>query len=277
MQIIDGTEVSKKIKEKIKEEVKKLDLKPGLAVVLVGEDAASEVYVRKKHEACLDIGFNSLQHKLPEETSEEEVLKIVNNLNKDNEVHGILVQLPLPKHINKKTIINSINPEKDVDGFTPMNMGKLLARDTCFKPCTPSGIMKLLSYYDINLDGKEVIVLGRSIIVGKPMANMIMNTGGTVTVCHSKTKDIKLHTLRADIIISAVGKKDLITADMVKEGVVIIDVGMNKVDGKLHGDADFENLKDKCSFITPVPGGVGPMTIACLLENTLEAYKMMKK
>lgn len=276
MQLINGKEVAKKLRLDIKSEVEKLPSKPGLAVILLGENPASQIYVGKKHKACLEVGFNSYQHKLPDETSEEELLTLINELNKNKNVNGILVQLPIPKHINKNKVINAIDVKKDVDGFSPENIGKLLVGEECLEPCTPKGIMKLLSSYNVNLVGKDVVVIGRSMIVGTPVANMFIQAGSTVTVCHSKTKNLKEKCLNADIIVSAVGKANLITSDMIKEGVVIIDVGMNKVDGKLCGDVDFENVKKKCSLITPVPGGVGPMTIACLLENTLKAYKIQK-
>ncbi len=276
MQIINGKEIAKTLRLVIKSEVDKLPSKPGLAVIFVGENPASQIYVDKKHKACLEVGFNSDQHKLPVDTSEEELLKLIEELNNDKEVDGILVQLPVPKHINKNKIILAIDPNKDVDGFSPVNIGKLLIGEKCLEPCTPKGVMKLLSAYNINLTGKEAVVIGRSMIVGTPIANMLIKAGATVTVCHSKTKNLKSHLIKADIIVSAVGKANLITVDMIKKDVVIIDVGMNKFEGKLCGDVDFENVKEKCSFITPVPGGVGPMTIACLLENTFNAYKMQK-
>ena len=276
-QIIDGKKVAEEIREKVKQEVSKLDKKPGLAVILVGEDPASKVYANIKDKKCREVGIESYQHKLAKDVSEKEVLALVDKLNKDDKVTGILVQMPLPPHISSKKMMNAVLPEKDADGFHPMNIGKMMLDEGGLVPCTPRGVMKLFDYYKINLEGKEAVVIGNSVIVGNPIAQLMLRKGATVTVCHIKTKDLKAHTSKADIIVSAVGKKDLVTADMVKQGAVIIDVGIVRHEGKIYGDVDFANVKDKCSYITPVPGGVGPMTVACLLENTLIAYKMQKR
>ncbi|MBW2978194.1 bifunctional methylenetetrahydrofolate dehydrogenase/methenyltetrahydrofolate cyclohydrolase FolD [Candidatus Woesearchaeota archaeon] len=277
MQLIDGKKVAAEIREKVKEEVSKLEKKPGLAVILVGEDPASKVYVNIKDKKCKEVGIESYQHKLDKDASEEEVLALVDKLNKDDKITGILVQMPLPSHISSKKIMNAVLPEKDADGFHPMNIGKMMLDEKGLVPCTPRGVMKLFDYYNINLEGKEAVVIGNSVVVGNPIAQLMLKKGATVTVCHIKTKDLKMHTIKADIIVSAVGKRNLVTADMVKEGAVIIDVGIVRDQGKLYGDVDFENVKDKCSYITPVPGGVGPMTVACLLENTMIAYNMQKR
>ena len=271
--IIDGKEIALQIRAKIKEEVTELRSKPGLAVVLVGENPASKVYVNMKGIACDDVGFYSERHNLPETVSEFELINLIRKLNENEAIHGILVQLPLPEHINETEIINSIDPKKDVDGFHIENVGKFHTNQTTLVPCTPLGVVELLKQKNIEISGKNVVVIGRSNIVGKPAAMLLLNEGATVTVCHSKTKNLSEHTLLADIIVVAVGFPKLLKKDMVKEGVVVIDVGVNKVDGKLCGDCDFENLKDKVSYITPVPGGVGPMTIAMLLKNTLKCYK----
>ncbi len=275
-EIIDGklvtAETRKKTAEKIKEFKEKTGITPGLAVILVGDDPASAVYVRNKHKGCLDVGMNSYQIEYPAETTEEELLAKIDELNKDKNVHGILVQLPLPKHINEDNVINAISPLKDVDAFHPENVGKILIGKYDFLPCTPAGVMELLSFYNIDIEGKECVVLGRSNIVGKPMALLLLAKNGTVTVCHSRTKNLAEITKRADILVVAIGKADFVKADMVKEGAVVIDVGINRrPDGKLTGDVDFEAVKEKASFITPVPGGVGPMTITMLLANTLTA------
>jgi methylenetetrahydrofolate dehydrogenase (NADP+)/methenyltetrahydrofolate cyclohydrolase len=275
-QLIDGKKISEELREKIRQEVSTLPSSPGLAVVLIGNDPASEIYVNLKHKACEKAGIKSFKHELPENTSQEELLLLIKKLNEDKSVNGILVQMPFPKHIERNAVLKAISPEKDVDGLHPENIGRLVMFEPCLKPCTPRGVMKLLHYYNIDMEGKEVVIIGRSMIVGTPMTKMFMNENATVTVCHSKTKDLKFHTSRADILVSAAGRKDLVTKDMVKEGAIVIDVGTNKFEGKLYGDVDFENVKDKCSYITPVPKGVGPMTIACLLENTLIAYKRQR-
>ena len=276
--IIDGKAVSASVKERIKDETAKLKeqgIEVGLAVVIVGEDPASKVYVRNKKKACEEVGFNSYEYALPEETTEQELLDLVNKLNADEKVNGILVQLPLPKHLDDKVIINNILPEKDVDAFHPVNVGKIMIGDYNFLPCTPAGVMELIAATGTEIQGKECVVIGRSNIVGKPMAMLLLHKSGTVTICHSKTKDLKKVASRADILVAAIGKPKFITADYIKEGAVVIDVGMDRDEnGKLCGDVDFENCKDKAGFITPVPGGVGPMTIAMLMQNTLTAAKV---
>ena len=277
MQIIDGKAVSASVRERIKEEVeslKKDGKETGLAVIIVGNDPASKVYVNNKKKGCAEVGINSYEYALPEETTTEELLELINKLNEDSKVDGILCQLPLPKHIDEKTVINSITPSKDVDAFHPVNTGHIMIGDYSFLPCTPAGIIEMLKFYNIEICGKECVVIGRSNIVGKPMAMLLLHNSGTVTVCHSKTQNLAEVTRRADILVAAVGKAKFVTADMVKDGAVVIDVGMNRnEEGKLCGDVDFEGVKNKCSFITPVPGGVGPMTITMLLNNTLTASK----
>ena len=276
-QIIDGKAVSAKVKEEIRIETEKLKaqgVEIGLAVVIVGNDPASQVYVRNKEKACETVGFNSFKYALPEETTEEELLALVDKLNNDDKVDGILVQLPLPKHLDDKIIINNIRPDKDVDAFHPVNVGKIMIGDYSFLPCTPAGVMELIKSTGTEIAGKECVVIGRSNIVGKPQAMLLLHQSGTVTICHSKTKDLAKVTSRADILVAAVGRAKMITVDYVKPGAVVIDVGMNRDEnGKLCGDVDFENVKDKASYITPVPGGVGPMTIAMLMKNTLTAGK----
>lgn len=280
MQIIDGKAVSASVRERIKNEIeilKNSGKETGLAVIIVGNDSASKVYVNNKKKGCAEVGINSYEYALPEETTTEELLELINKLNGDSRVDGILCQLPLPKHIDEKTVINSIAPEKDVDAFHPVNTGHIMIGDYSFLPCTPAGIIEMLKFYNIGISGKECVVIGRSNIVGKPMAMLLLHNSGTVTVCHSKTVNLAEVTRRADILVAAVGKANFVTADMVKDGAVVIDVGMNRnAEGKLCGDVDFEGVKDKCSFITPVPGGVGPMTITMLLNNTLTASKNNK-
>lgn len=279
-QLLDGKKTSLKVRENIKKEVDRLKFEgkpvPGLAVVIVGENPASRVYVGQKEKACKAVGFNSILHRIPEDTEEHELLDLVEKLNKDPQVNGILVQLPLPKHMDSSRVISSIVTGKDVDGFHPANMGKLVTGLESIHPCTPKGIMYLLEEYGIDPEGKEAVIVGRSNIVGKPVAHMFLDKNATVTVCHSRTKDIGEHTKKADILIAALGRPRFITSDMVKEGAVVVDVGINRLEEGLVGDVDFENLKDKVSWITPVPGGVGPMTIAMLLLNTMEAYKGKK-
>jgi methylenetetrahydrofolate dehydrogenase (NADP+)/methenyltetrahydrofolate cyclohydrolase len=277
-ELIDGKLVSAKIREALATDVadfkEKHGVTPGLAVIIVGENPASLVYVRNKHRACVEAGMNSIEVKLPEETSEEQLLSKIAELNADSDVHGILVQLPLPKHINEATVLNSISPKKDVDAFHPVNVGKIMIGSYNLLPCTPAGVMDLLDYYKVDLSGKRAVVIGRSNIVGKPMALLLLERNATVTVCHSRTKDISAYTRDADVIVVAVGKANFLKADMVKEGAVVVDVGINRLDnGKLCGDVDFESVKDVASLITPVPGGVGPMTITTLLKNTLSAAK----
>lgn len=282
MQIIDGKAVSAAVRDRIKTEIqnlKNIGKETGLAVIIVGNDPASKVYVSNKKKGCELVGINSYEYALPEETTTEELLELIEKLNGDTKVDGILCQLPLPRHIDEKTVINSIAPEKDVDAFHPVNTGHIMIGDHSFLPCTPAGIIEMLKYYNIQISGKECVVIGRSNIVGKPMAMLLLQNSGTVTICHSKTENLSDVTRRADILVAAVGKANFVTADMVKDGAVVIDVGMNRnAEGKLCGDVDFPNVKDKCSYITPVPGGVGPMTITMLLNNTLTASKNnMKK
>lgn len=275
MTLIDGKAVSAAVKERIRKEIEEKNLKIGLAVVIVGNDQASRVYVNNKKKACELCGIKSYEYALPEETTEYQLLKLIDDLNNDSSVNGILVQLPLPGHINEKEVIGYIGPEKDVDAFNAVNVGKIMIGDYSFLPCTPAGVMELIHSTGTEISGKECVVIGRSNIVGKPMAMLLLHENATVTICHSKTANLKEVCARADILVSAVGKAGFVTADMVKEGAVVIDVGMNRnAEGKLCGDVDFENVKDKCSFITPVPGGVGPMTIAMLMENTLRAKKL---
>lgn len=272
--------VSQKIKDALKKETEVLKSKgvtPGLAVVIVGNDPASRVYVNSKKRACEEIGYLSREYALGEETSEEELLNLVKKLNGDDEIDGILVQLPLPKHINEETIINAINPEKDVDAFHPVNVGKIMIGNFDFLPCTPAGVMELINESGIDICGKNAVVVGRSNIVGKPQAMLLLHKNATVTICHSKTKNLKEICKTADILVAAVGRAQMITGDYIKEGAVVIDVGMNRLENKkLVGDVDFESAEKKASYITPVPGGVGPMTIAMLMRNTLTAAKNRK-
>lgn len=275
--IIDGKAVSAQVKDEIRLETEKLKqqgIEIGLAVVIVGNDPASQVYVRNKEKACEAVGFNSYKYALDENTTEQELLELVDKLNNDDKVDGILVQLPLPKHLDDKLIINNIRPDKDVDAFHPVNVGKIMIGDYSFVPCTPAGVMELIDSTGTQIQGKRCVVIGRSNIVGKPQAMLLLHRNATVTVCHSKTKDLKSVASTADILVAAVGREKMITADYVKQGAVVIDVGMNRDEnGKLCGDVDFDSVKDKASYITPVPGGVGPMTIAMLMKNTLTAGK----
>lgn len=274
--IIDGKVISAAVKNRVASEVAELKgkgISVGLAVIIVGEDPASKVYVANKKKACEALGIVSREYALPENTTEQRLLELINELNNDNNINGILCQLPLPKHLDEKLIINSILPEKDVDAFHPSNVGKIMIGDYDFVPCTPAGIMEMLSFEGINPEGKTCVVIGRSNIVGKPMGMLLLHKNGTVTVCHSKTRNLKEVCLGADILVAAVGKAGFVTADMVKEGAVVIDVGMNRENGKLCGDVDFDAVSQKASAITPVPGGVGPMTIAMLMQNTLTAAK----
>jgi len=277
MGIIDGKKISSRIKKDICEEVQALKQKtgkiPGLAVVLVGDDPASAVYVRNKNKTCKNVGFQSFENILPADTSEEKLLNLVDKLNKDNNVNGILIQLPLPTQIDSQKVLEQINPEKDVDGFHLENVGRLVTGNATFKPCTPAGIIELLDQYKVEIEGKNAVVLGRSNIVGKPIAFLLLDRNATVTVCHSRTKDLPAVARSADILIAAIGKPKFVTSDMVKDGAVVIDVGINRVDGKLVGDVDYESVSKSASLITPVPGGVGPMTIAMLMANTLRAFK----
>jgi len=286
-QIIDGKQVAADMREELKAEVAKLKeqgIVPGLGVILVGEDPASQSYVTAKERACENIGIYSDNNRLPAETSQEELMALVEKMNKDSKINGILVQLPLPKALNEAEVLLAIDPAKDVDGFHPMNVGKMMVGEKAFLPCTPHGIIQLLLRSGVTIEGAEVVIVGRSNIVGKPLTNMLIqkkpNANATVTVCHTRTKGLSSHTKRADIVIAAAGRPNTITADMVKEGVVVIDVGVNRVEDatkkkgyRLVGDVDFEAVKEKASFITPVPGGVGPMTITMLLYNTVESAK----
>lgn len=273
MTIIDGKKISQDIKDEVREEVTKLKaggVEPTLAVILVGENPASQVYIRNKKRACEYTGIRSLSYELPESTTEEELLKLIDELNERVDCDGILVQLPLPKHIDEKKITNAISPKKDVDGFHPVNVGNMLIGDECFLPCTPHGIIELLHRYGVTIDGKKAVVVGRSNIVGKPMAMLLLRENATVTICHSHTADLKKECAEADILIAAIGKPKFFTPEYIKDGAAVIDVGMDRDEnGKLCGDVDFAAVKDKCSYITPVPGGVGPMTIAMLMQNTL--------
>lgn len=274
--IIDGKAISAQIREEIAQKVsayaERTGKRPGLAVIIVGENPASQVYVRNKKRACEQVGFNSWVYEMPESTTQTELNALIDKLNADTEVHGILVQLPLPRHLDEEEVILRIRPDKDVDAFHPYNVGRITIGDPKFLPCTPAGIMELLKRSNIEIAGKECVVIGRSNIVGKPMALLLLAENGTVTVCHSKTRDLKEACRRADILVVAIGKADFITADMVKEGAVVIDVGMNRnAEGKLTGDVDFETVSKVASYITPVPGGVGPMTITMLLQNTFTA------
>ena len=277
--IIDGRAVAQKIKEDIKKQVVKFRIKPGLAVVLVGENPASKVYVRAKEKACRKIGFYFEKVHLAEDTSQDEVLKIVEGLNSNKKIDGMLVQLPLPRQVDEREILKAIRPIKDVDGFHPENMGKLLAAkgkipDSLLAPCTPKGIIRLIKETGVDIEGKNAVIVGRSNLVGKPVALLLLLENATVTICHSKTKNLPKICRQADILVAAVGQPGMITAEMVKEGAVVIDVGINRTENGLVGDVDFEAVLPKVSAITPVPGGVGPMTVASLLENTLLAYKL---
>ena len=274
-QILDGNALGQKLRAGFKQKAEELaaqGVRPGLAVILVGEDAASQVYVRNKVNACAQAGFHSERHVFPADVAPQVVFEKIAELNADEKIHGILVQLPLPRHFDSEAVLDAIAAEKDVDGFRAENVGALMQGQPCFIPCTPYGAMKFFEDAGISLKGKEAVVVGRSNIVGKPMAMLLMHAGATVTVCHSQTRDLKAHCLRADILIAAIGKAKMITGDMIKPGAVVIDVGINRLpDGKLCGDVDFESAKEVASFITPVPGGVGPMTITMLLANTLES------
>ena len=285
--IISGTETAKQIREELKKEIAELKEKhgvtPGLATVLVGDDPASKVYVGQKEKSCNNLGIYSKMINLPGDTSEEDLLKLIDELNNDSNIHGILVQLPLPKHINETRVLYAIDPNKDVDGFHPVNVGKMVIGEKCFLPCTPHGVLELLTRSGVQTEGAEVVVVGRSNIVGKPVLNLMLQKrpagNATVTLCHTRTKDLSFHTKRADILIVATGHPKTVTGDMVKQGVVVIDVGVNRIgktpEGKaiLVGDVDFESVKEKAAAITPVPGGVGPMTIVMLMKNTVEAAR----
>ena len=280
MEILDGKKVSAKVREDLKLEVdnlKKEGIKPKLAVIMVGNDLASKVYVRNKNKACEEIGIEYEEFLLGEETTMEELLNVIDNLNKNQNIDGILLQSPIPKHLDINKAFRAILPEKDVDGFHPINAGKLSIGEKCFVPCTPHGVVKIIEEYNIETEGKNVVIVGRSNIVGKPLIQCMLQKNATVTVCHSKTKNLEEFTRKADILIVAIGKQKFITENMVKEGVVVIDIGINRnEEGKIVGDVDFDNVSKKASYITPVPGGVGPMTIAMLMENVVEAAKQNK-
>ncbi|MDD2518838.1 MAG: bifunctional methylenetetrahydrofolate dehydrogenase/methenyltetrahydrofolate cyclohydrolase FolD [Bacilli bacterium] len=273
--IIDGKKISLEIKDELKEEIKTFKTKPGLVVIQIGDDSASSVYVKSKQKSATEVGINFLHIKYESDVTEDEIIAKIKELNNDSSINGIIVQLPIPKGLDEKRIINSIAPIKDVDGLTYENIGKLISNTTSLISCTPLGVMELLSRYNVEISKKHVVIVGRSNLVGKPLINLFLNEDATVTICHSKTDDLKKYTETADILVVAVGKKGLITADMVSEGAVIIDVGINKIDNKLYGDVDFEEVYNKVSLITPVPGGVGPMTVAMLLKNTITSYKIM--
>ncbi len=278
--LIDGKKIASEKKSAIAAEVEKLKqegIVPGLAVILVGNDQASKTYVTNKEKTCRELGMHSILIEMPESVSEEELLNKINELNNDIDIHGILVQMPLPKHINEVKVIETILPEKDVDGFHPVNIGRMMTGQDAFLPCTPYGIMEMLDSIDVDISGKHVVVVGRSNIVGKPAGQLFLNKHATVTYCHSKTVDLKKYTKQADIVVAAVGKVNVITKDHVKDGAIVIDVGMNRNnEGKLCGDVDFNGVKEVASYITPVPGGVGPMTITMLMFNTLKAAKALQ-
>jgi methylenetetrahydrofolate dehydrogenase (NADP+)/methenyltetrahydrofolate cyclohydrolase len=275
--IIDGKELAKKIRSNLKidcEELKKQGITPKLAVILVGDDKASKVYVKNKNKACEDVGIEFEEHILETEIEQKQLIDLIEELNNRKDINGILLQSPIPAHLDINEAFRKISPDKDVDGFNPVNVGKLSLNQDTFVSCTPYGIMKMFEEYNIDLEGKDLVIIGRSNIVGKPLIQCCLNKNATVTVCHSRTKNLKEHTKRADIVIAAIGKSKFITEDMVKDGAVIIDVGINRgEDGKLTGDVDFENVEKKASYITPVPGGVGPMTIAMLMNNVIKATK----
>ncbi len=278
MAVIDGKAVSKAVRERVKAETAKLKeqgIVPGLAVIIVGDDSASQVYVRNKEKACEEVGFYSEKFALPASTTQEELNALVKELNERKDINGILCQLPLPSHLDDKEVINMINPIKDVDAFHPVNVGAIMIGDYNFLPCTPAGIMELIHSAGVDVSGKKAVVMGRSNIVGKPMAMLLLHENATVEITHSKTQNLKEITSSADILVAAIGKPKFVTADMVKEGAVVIDVGMDRDEnGKLCGDVDFDSVVPKCSYITPVPGGVGPMTISMLMQNTLTAAKL---
>lgn len=278
--LLMGKEVSARIKDELKikvAELKEKGINPALAVIIVGEDPASKVYVNNKKKACEYCGIRSLEYALPEETTQEELLELIEKLNNDDTVSGILCQLPVPEHINEQAIINAINPKKDVDAFHPVNVGKIMTGNYDFVPCTPAGVMELIKESGIDVNGKECVIVGRSNIVGKPMSMLLLHQNGTVTICHSRTKDLAEKTRQADILVAAIGKPEFITADMIKEGAVVIDVGINRIaPKKLVGDVEFEGAEKKAAAITPVPGGVGPMTIAMLMKNTIKAAEINK-
>ena len=275
LKLIDGKQLAQKRREEIKlavEELKTQGITPGLAVILVGEDPASQVYVRNKEKACHEVGFYSEVHRLPADTSQEDLLNLIDRLNNDEKIHGLLVQLPVPTHIDEKAVIHAISPKKDVDGFLPENLGSLLIGEQAFEPCTPKGCIDLIKESGMDIAGKKAVVVGRSNIVGKPVAMMPLREHATVTICHSKTRNLKEELLAADIVVAAIGRANFITGDMIKDGAVVIDVGINRLpDGKMAGDVDRASLEGRDCWLTPVPGGVGPMTITMLMKNTLES------
>lgn len=272
--LIDGQKIAEQIKNELKEKIAKINRKLKLAVILVGNDEASKLYIKMKKKACEEAGIDFLNYELPEKTSSDEIISLIKKLNEDKSITGILAQLPLPSHIKQEKIFESIDYKKDVDGFSPKNFGNLLIGNEVLVPCTPLGIITMLEYLHINLEGKNVVVVNHSIVVGKPLAVMLLNRNATVTVCHVKTRNLVEHIKKADIVITAAGVPKLIKKEMIKEGAVIIDAGISKADGKICGDADFENVKEKASYITPVPGGVGPMTVAMVLKNMIKAYEI---
>lgn len=279
--ILDGKETAKKIREGLTNEVTELKnngIVPKLAVIMVGDDNSSKIYVRNKSKACEEIGIEFTEYLLPENTTQSELMELIDKLNNEKEINGILLQSPIPKHLDINEAFREISPDKDVDGFNPVNVGKLVLGQNTFISCTPFGIIKLLEEYNIPLEGKNAVIIGRSNIVGKPMSQCLLNKNATVTICHSKTNNLKEYTKNADILVSAIGKAKFITKDMIKDGAIVIDVGMNRnTEGKVCGDVDFENVKDITNYITPVPGGVGPMTIAMLMNNVVKATKMQNK
>lgn len=274
MILLDGKKVKTRILDDLQKKIKKLDRKLGLTVIQIGEDLASDVYVRQKEKLFLELGYNFNHVKLAADTSEKNILNLIEKLNQDDNVDGILVQMPIPKHLNPKVIQNKISPLKDVDGLTDINAGALVHNVDTLVPCTPLGIIDILSYYNIEVEGTNIVIIGRSDLVGKPMYNLLINKNATVTLCHSKTKNLSEFTRNADILIVAVGKPKMITNDMIKDNCVIIDVGINRIDGKLYGDVDYDNVLDKVSYITPVPGGVGQTTVAELARNVYKAYEL---
>ena len=281
MEIIDGKQLAKKTREKLKyevEDLKKEGIQPKLAVIMVGDNSASQIYVRNKSKACNDVGIEFEEYLLPDTTKQEELLDVIEKLNNNKEINGILLQSPIPDGLDINEAFRKISPEKDVDGFHPVNVGKLVLGQDTFVSCTPYGVMKMFEEYNIDLEGKNAVVIGRSNIVGKPMSQCLLNKNATVTICHSRTRNLPEITKNADILVSAIGRPEFVTADMVKDGTVVIDVGINRTaEGKLKGDVDFENVSKKASYITPVPGGVGPMTIAMLMNNVVKASKNQAK
>lgn len=278
MTLIDGKKVAERCKKNIEERIKRLNRTPGFAVIRIGEDEASKIYVRLKHKMSEELGINFTEYHLEENITQEDLISLIRKLNSDDEVDGILLQSPIPYHLNILEAFQTIAPEKDVDGFSPINVGKLVQRQECFAACTPTGVMTMLKEYNISIEGKHAVVIGRSNIVGRPMAELLLNANATVTICHSKTQNLADIVKTADILVVAIGKPKFITADMIKEGAVVVDVGINRIPDskKIVGDVDFENVKEKCSYITPVPGGVGPMTIMTLMDNVVTACERRK-